>query len=409
MAAAEAIRDGAPADLEVARAEAADNESAAAAALHTTQVTLDASNADPTISEAQLAVARSERAAAQAAYDAVRLAGRHAVAAAEQLAAQADDAVTAAQQEAALADQSAAADVAAKQAALDATRAGGPGSAASASAAIATAEAELRIAQANTTSIRLAGERAVAEAQAAVAHANAEVVGHSGALSAAESALAVAGEVVSNRTQPAESVEVVLGQSLRQAGVQVPADEIIFVPRAPVRVAELQVTHGSDAVGAVVSVTDATVYIDASLALDEAPLVAVGTEVAIDEPALGITAVGTINFIAAAPGTNGVDGFHIYAEIVVPTPPPNLVGASVRLTIAAESSGHPVLAVPVSAVTLTAQGTSAVEIHRDTEVLVVTVAPGLAAGGFVEISAPSGSITAGDLVLIGFDPAAPGG
>ena len=67
------------------------------------------------------------------------------------------------------------------------------------------------------------------------------------------------------------------------------------------------------------------------------------------EPDLGIAAKGVVESVAPAPGTNGVDGFHVYFAIQVDVPPANLVGASVRLTIPVESSGGPVLAVPVSA------------------------------------------------------------
>jgi hypothetical protein len=256
----------------------------------------------------------------------------------------------------------------------------------------------------------------VADAQAATAKTNATLASDRATVTAAEKALELANGTVGNRDRPAALVQAELGLSRRRAGVQVPANEVIFVPTAPLRVSELLTARGKDATGATVSVTDATVFIDASLALDEAPLVSQGVEVAIEEPDLGISALGVVSRVAAGPGTNGVDGFHIYVEILVAEPPPNLVGASVRLRISAQSSGQAVLAVPISAVILTADGASAVEIHQGQTTQVVTVEPGLSAGGFVEIKAVSGQIASGDLVLIGFDqplatstPAASGG
>ena len=107
--------------------------------------------------------------------------------------------------------------------------------------------------------------------------------------------------------------------------------------------------------------TDAVVAVDGSLALADASLVHVGMPVSIDEPDLGISATGTISQIAQTPGTNGVDGFHIWFEVIVDGSPPNLVGVSLRLTVAVESSQGQVLAVPISAVSLAADGTSRVQ------------------------------------------------
>ena len=81
----------------------------------------------------------------------------------------------------------------------------------------------------------------------------------------------------------------------RQLGVQVPVDEIVFIPALPVRVEEVTAAVGGAASGPVMSVTDNQIAIDSSLPLDAAPLVKPGMEVAIDEPALGIKARGVVD------------------------------------------------------------------------------------------------------------------
>lgn len=159
------------------------------------------------------------------------------------------------------------------------------------------------------------------------------------------------------------------------------------------------------------TVTDATVAVDGSLRLEESALVEPGMTVRIEEPDLGIAATGVVSRVADAPGTNGVDGFHVYFEVVVAEPPANLVGASVRLTVPVESTGAQVLAVPVSALSLAPDGSSRVQIERAGVLEFVRVEPGLSADGFVAVTPLGGGLEAGDLVVIGFEQrqAAPGG
>ncbi len=186
-------------------------------------------------------------------------------------------------------------------------------------------------------------------------------------------------------------------------GVLLPADEILFLPALPIRVAEVSIELGQLIEGPVLTVTDANVSIDGSLPIEQSGLVTVGMKVLIDEPDLGIEATGVVSSIAEAPGTNGVDGFHVYFEVTVEDPPRNLVNASVRLTIPVESTSDAVLVVPITALTLAVDGSSQVQIDRDGSLEPVVVRPGLSAQGFVEVEAIDGNLIAGDLVLIGFE------
>ena len=194
-----------------------------------------------------------------------------------------------------------------------------------------------------------------------------------------------------------------------EAGIQVPADEVIFVPSTPVRVTELAVEPGDEAGGAIMTVTDVVVTIDSSLPLEEAPLVQEGMEVLIDEPDLGIEETGVVSRVAETPGTDGVDGFHVYLEVLVDGAPPTMVGASVRLTIPIESTEGPVLVVPVSALSLAPDGSSRVQRATDGGLEFVGVDPGLSAGGFAEVTPIDGTLEAGDLVVVGFEGGADSG
>lgn len=197
--------------------------------------------------------------------------------------------------------------------------------------------------------------------------------------------------------------------ALAAAGVQVPADEVIFVPSAPVRVAEHAAELGARADAPLLAVTDSVITVIGALPIEEAGLVAEGMEVAIDEPDLGISATGTVSGVAGQPGTNGADGFHVSFEVTVADAPQALVGASVRLTIPIESTQTAGQVVPVSAVSLGADGSSRVQRSVDGQLEFVPVEPGFSAEGYVTISATGVELAVGDMVVIGLDQAATSG
>lgn len=189
----------------------------------------------------------------------------------------------------------------------------------------------------------------------------------------------------------------------RQTGVQVPVDEIVFFATVPVRVKQINAAVGDPVSGPVLTVTNNQLVIDASLRLDEAPLVKPGMAVTIDERNLGIEATGVAGMVADTPGTFGVDGFHVYLEVLVDETPLSLEGVSLRLTIPIESTGGGVIAVPLSALSLAADGTSRVQVENRGALEFVRVEPGLAAAGFVEVTPVEGTLAPGQLVVVGYE------
>ena len=73
-----------------------------------------------------------------------------------------------------------------------------------------------------------------------------------------------------------------------------------------------------------------------------------------------------------------------------------------KLTIAVKSTKGRVLAVPASALSLGGNGNARLQVRRGGRVVLVTVAPGLAADGLVEVR-PVGRprLRPGDLVVVG--------
>ena len=194
-----------------------------------------------------------------------------------------------------------------------------------------------------------------------------------------------------------------LALARQKLGVQVPVDEIVFIRALPVRVEEVKAAVGAAATGPVLSVTDNQLSIDSALPLEAAPLVKAGMKVAIDEQALAVNATGVVQTIAATPGTRGVDGFHIYFETRVDPTPVRLDGFSVRLTIPIKSTNGAVTAVPISALSLAADGSSRVQVQDNTGLNYVVVKPGLSADGFVEVTPTAGKLEPGQLVVVGYN------
>lgn len=248
-------------------------------------------------------------------------------------------------------------------------------------------------------------DRAVADTNLAAAKAAESAVYTTGraAVQAAKDAQTAAEREVQTAVELVEQLTADLELARRDAGVKVPIDEIVFLPALPVRVEQLNVAIGDIASGPLLTVTNNQLAVDSSLPLEEAPLVKPGMAVAIDEPDLGIQATGVVSRVADNPGTDGVDGFHIYFETLVEETISSLEGFSLRLTIPVQSTGGAVMVVPVSAISLAADGTSRVQIENNGELEFVEVEPGLSADGFVEVTAVGGTLTSGQLVVIGFE------
>jgi multidrug efflux pump subunit AcrA (membrane-fusion protein) len=72
------------------------------------------------------------------------------------------------------------------------------------------------------------------------------------------------------------------------------------------------------------------------------------------------------------------------------------------VTIPVSSTGGEVLAVPAAALSATANGSTILQVEdEDGTLRTVTVQPGLAAGGLVEVTAVDGQLAEGDWVVVG--------
>jgi multidrug efflux pump subunit AcrA (membrane-fusion protein) len=282
----------------------------------------------------------------------------------------------------------------------------------------AAAEAKLKVARAAQRKAKLEADLAIQTAAREASLAEERIRVGEGAVKAArlegERSVRAALEQqelaefdVKVASERAQRLNAELTAARAKLGVQVPADEVVFIPSLPIRVNEVTAAVAANASGPVMSVTDNQLSIDSQLPLEAAPLVKPGMKVVIDEQALGIKATGVVEAVATTPGTRGVDGYHFYLGVKVETTPVLLAGFSVRLTIPIETSKGAVTAVPTSAVSLAADGTSRVLVDRGGKQEYVTVQPGLSTGGYVEVNAGDGRLDPGQLVVVGYKAVEP--
>lgn len=194
-------------------------------------------------------------------------------------------------------------------------------------------------------------------------------------------------------------------------GTWLPAGELVFLSRLPVRVDQVSAARGSEITGPFVTVTGSVVTMRAAVLEADAGLVEEGMAVQIENPEGETSIPGTIILVAEEPGTNGVAPDRVYVEVEPQEIPEELVGQNVRVVIPVSSTGGAVLAVPAAALYAIADGSTRVEVEEsDGTLRTITVETGLAAGGLVEITPIDGEIAAGDFVVVGrADGSGPGG
>lgn len=187
-----------------------------------------------------------------------------------------------------------------------------------------------------------------------------------------------------------------------------PSSEVLYLEGLPRRVDEVMVERGSIITAAAMRVSGASLLITASASSADAALLEVGTKASMtlaDDSVI----TATITLLEPKESTDGkADAGARYTIELTPDELTDeqlaiLRGTNVRVSIPVSSTDGEVLAVPLAALTAGAGGESRIEVSTgegdETELIEVTT--GLAAGGYVEITAVDGEIAEGDLVVVG--------
>ncbi|WP_404871023.1 peptidoglycan-binding protein (plasmid) [Kitasatospora griseola] len=206
-------------------------------------------------------------------------------------------------------------------------------------------------------------------------------------------------------------------------GPLVPATEVVFLSGFPARVDNVAGRVGSEVSGKVLTVSAGALVVKGSVSASDKGLVHPGQKVEILSELTGTKASAVVASVAdttddPAQATGSVSGSGQsatgsgarggYQLIVTPDQglDPKLAGQDVRLTVLAASSPGPVLVVPVSAVSATADGKTVVTVFAGGQRRQVEVTPGTVGGGSVQITPlVAGAIGQGDQVIVGIKDA----
>lgn len=192
-----------------------------------------------------------------------------------------------------------------------------------------------------------------------------------------------------------------------------PAGEVLYLQGLPRRVDEVLAERGTIVQGAAMRVSGAEIELGGSVAEVDAQLLKVGDTASFELPDGGVH-TATVVSVGPATSADSLDGGGSGRWTIVLTPAAltseqiNILrGQNVRVRIPVGSTNGAVLAVPLAALTAGPGGESRVEVvvpgAREEEPVtrLVVVETGLAAEGYVEITAVEGELGEGVLVVVG--------
>ena len=193
-----------------------------------------------------------------------------------------------------------------------------------------------------------------------------------------------------------------LAKVSKGVGIQIPANELVFFPKLPLRIDDTKVKRGDPASAEVMTVSGTRLAVDSALLTTEARLTKLDAAVSIESPEFAYESAGHVSFIADKPGLRNTDAQHIAIELTPDDAPLQLVGASVRITIPTKTTNGAALVVPISALSVRADGSTQLQVQSSSgTVSTVIVTPGLSAQGFVEVVPLEGTLVEGARVVIG--------
>lgn len=242
---------------------------------------------------------------------------------------------------------------------------------------------------------------------------------------AARAAVDTAQKQVNRATEDVAKLRRKVTEVKSATGPMVPAAELLFLSGFPARVDSVTGRIGGEVTGRVLTVSAGALVVKGSLGISDKGLVHPGQAVEILSELTGTKAAAKVSAVAdspgdgqpagapagGAPGTAGQNAAGVqggspggYQLVVEPDAPldPRLAGQDVRLTVQAASSAGPVLVVPLSAVSATADGRTVVTVYENGRRRRVEVTPGTVGGGSAEVRPlAGGSLEPGARVIVG--------
>ncbi|MFF7457628.1 peptidoglycan-binding protein [Kitasatospora sp. NPDC008115] len=240
---------------------------------------------------------------------------------------------------------------------------------------------------------------------------------------AARTAVETAQKQVTRATEDLAKLRKKVTDAKAAAGPMVPAAELLFLSGFPARVDAVAGRIGGEVSGKVLTVSAGALVVKGGLSISDKGLVHPGQTVEILSEVTGVKAAGKVGAVADTPGDGQPAGAapgagqggqnpapaqgaatNGYPMVVQPDAPldPRLAGQDVRLTVQAASSAGPVLVVPLSAVSATADGRTVVTVYENGQRRRVEVTPGTVGGGSAEVRPlTENTLKEGDQVIVG--------
>jgi peptidoglycan hydrolase-like protein with peptidoglycan-binding domain len=182
------------------------------------------------------------------------------------------------------------------------------------------------------------------------------------------------------------------------AGTPLPVSEVVYVKTLPRRVDDVKVERGGTVNGTVMSASGAALVVTLKVDTQTAEHLKAGMAASLE--------LGDGTSVAAKVNRITKDG-NQYDVVVAPNSLTAkqlalLRDANVRVTIPVQSTAGKVLTVPVAALSSGSDGSSRVEVLRNSQVELVPVKVGLSADGFAQVT-PTGDakLSEGDQVVVG--------
>ncbi|MFE7188858.1 peptidoglycan-binding protein [Kitasatospora sp. NPDC057541] len=241
---------------------------------------------------------------------------------------------------------------------------------------------------------------------------------------AARTAVDAAQKLVNRSTEDLTKLRKKVTDAKAVAGPMVPAAELLFLSGFPARVDSVAGRIGGEVSGKVLTVSAGALVVKGSLTISDKGLVHPGQTVEILSEVTGLKAAAKVAAVADTPGDGQPAGAapgggqgggqnppaaqggaaNGYQMVVQPDAPldQRLAGQDVRLTVQAASSAGPVLVVPLSAVSATADGRTVVTVYENGQRRRVEVTPGTVGGGSTEVRPlTENTLKPGDQVIVG--------
>ncbi|MBN2623849.1 MAG: peptidoglycan-binding protein [Acidimicrobiales bacterium] len=249
-----------------------------------------------------------------------------------------------------------------------------------------------------------------AEAAASVLH-QAEQAWNAAVASGDPAQTAAAEQPLADAQAASAAAAQALSEAQAQVGVVVPLGELVGIGEFPVVVAELPVAVGQVAAeGAVVVLSPSDLVVQAQVDPTRSSLLRPGITgtaavegddtrfdvVVAEAGGAGGSEGGEGDPTAAASATAAVTTFSPTAPL-----PADLLGRTVTVEVVLAASDGEVLAVPTGAVRADGDGEYLMVVGDDGETHKVRFTPGIAIGGWVEITDPAEPLDAGDVVRAG--------